>query len=436
MRAPTRFLLPSALLLLLAGGPVRADGPAVARCVTDAASLLRRPGPDQPWRAAARNEAMTAGGTVLGVTDAALDSADGAVRLAFVGDLTGTSPFPVLETAVTLNDPQGVDLDLTLERGRIDLVNRKPSGPARVRIRGRDRSCEVVLTDPGARLAVEVYSRWPRGTRFTKDPRSGEGPTVGLAVLALRGSVELKGAHGEVTLQAPPGPALILGDSLETLDHTPQHLDRLPDWADEGRAESSERARRARAALAKFRGLAAAGSVDAALDKLLQSDDAGERRAGVYLSGALDELPRLATALADARHPDVWDAGVLALRHWVGRGPGQPQKLYRGLVEKAGFPPAQAASVVQLLFSPGEADLARPATYQMLIDFLSSDKLALRGLANWHLARLVPAGRAFGYNPLGTPEERERATAEWRKLIPEGQLPPRTGPANPGTVHP
>jgi hypothetical protein len=425
------LLLPTALLLLAQAAPASADGPAVARCVTEAASVLRRPAPDQPWQPVAANQTLTPGGTLLGVTDAAIDSADGAVRLAFVGDLTGASPFPVLETALTLNRPEGVDLDITIERGRIDLTNRKQSGAARVRVRGRERAGEFVLTEPGARVAIEVYSRWPRGTRFTKEPKPGEAPTIALAILALHGAVEVKSTTAEASLKAPPGPALIVGDSVETLDPTPQHLDRLPDWADEGRAESSERARKVRAAMAKFRAAAAGGSVDAALDKLLQSDDEADRKVGVFLCGALDELPRLGAVLTAAKSPEIWNAGVQALRHWVGRGPGQPQKLFRGLVEKAHFPPSQAASVVQLLFTPGEADLARPATYQMLIDFLGSDKLALRGLANWHLVRLAPAGKAFHYDPHGPAEERERAISEWRKLIPEGQLPPRAGPAKP-----
>jgi hypothetical protein len=432
-------LTPARAAWLLAAGlltapPARADqAPApAARCVSPTASLLHRPAPDKPWQVVKEGEALAPGDLILGAADAALESADGAVRLEFVGDLSGTSPFPVLETAVVLNPPDGANLSVTLDRGRIDLTNRKASGPARARVRvgGLDRSAEFELTDPGSRVAVEVYGRWPAGTRFSKEPKPGDRPALAIAVLALKGSVKITGSKGEVTLSAPPGPALIQGDDLADLDPTPRHLPALPEWAT---GADTETGRKKRAVLAHFRQLVAAGSVEAATEELLKSDDPAERRLAVLFLGATDNLAKLGDVLAHAKHPDVWDVGVLALRHWIGRGPGQDQKLYHGLIEKAGYTPAQAASVVNLLHSFGESDLARPTTYETLIDFLRSDKLALRGLAYWHLSRLVPAGRSIGYNPLAPKDERDRAAAEWRKLIPEGQLPPRAAPPRPDT---
>ncbi len=82
--------------------------------------------------------------------------------------------------------------------------------------------------------------------------------------------------------------------------------------------------------------------------------------------------------------------------------------------------------MLTLLHSFGDEDLARPETYEMLLAYLGSDRLAVRGLANWHLYRLVPAGRKIGYNPLAPEEERARAIREWKKLIPSGQLPPKS----------
>jgi hypothetical protein len=80
---------------------------------------------------------------------------------------------------------------------------------------------------------------------------------------------------------------------------------------------------------------------------------------------------------------------------------------------------------MELLHSFGEDDLARPEVYQTLIDYLEHDRLAVRGLAYWHLIRLVPEGKAFGYAPLEAKEKREGAIAKWRKLIPEGKMPPK-----------
>src|SRR5262249_48114505 len=84
-----------------------------------------------------------------------------------------------------------------------------------------------------------------------------------------------------------------------------------------------------------------------------------------------------------------------------------------------------AETTVQLLHSFGDDDLDRPETYEMLIDYLDHEKLAVRGLAHWHLIRLVPEGKKFGYNPLDPKKKRDAAVAKWRKLIPHGKMPPK-----------
>jgi hypothetical protein len=427
-------LVPLLVLWILAPGKetARADEgggkpgrrAAAAHCASETASVLRRESPEKPWKVVTRNEALPAGNLLLLIgTDAALDSANGAVRLAGMGEMPGVSGFPVLETAVVLHDGSDTDLDFTLDRGRVVLSNRKPAGAAHVRVHIRDRAADLVLNEPGAAVALEIYGRWPKGVPFAKDPKPGDEPALAIVVLALKGEVDIKGKLKHFALKAPPGPALLMGDSLQQVDPTPQYMDKLPDWAGEkGRAEREKR----RAMAARFRRLVVERSLGEALDEFLKSDDEHERRVAVYLMGALDDLERLAAALMHAKHPDVWDAGVLALRHWIGRGPGQDQKLYRALVEKKKFPPAQAETVLTLLHSFGGDDLARPETYEMLIDYLGSDRLAIRGLAGWHLYRLVPAGRKFGYNPLAPQEERARAIREWKKLVPSGKLPPKS----------
>jgi hypothetical protein len=237
--------------------------------------------------------------------------------------------------------------------------------------------------------------------------------------------VEVKGKLREFVMKAPPGPALVQAESLEDTDIAPRHLDRLPDWAD---AKPTGRQKKLREVAAHFHRLAAEKSVGEAIDTLLKSDDPAERQAAVYLMGATDDLKRLGEALTGAQHPDVWDAGVLALRHWIGRGPGQDQKLYRALTEKAGMPAAQAETVLHLLHGLSAEDLQHPVAYQVLIRLLGSDRLGVRGLAYWHLSRLVPDGRNLGYNPLDPPEKREAAIKRWKELIPPGKMPPKARP--------
>lgn len=150
-----------------------------------------------------------------------------------------------------------------------------------------------------------------------------------------------------------------------------------------------------------------------------------EQKPWQVVQGATDNLKHLGEALANAKHSDVWDHGVIALRHWIGRGPGQDQKLYQALIKDRNYTAVDAETVLQLLHSFGEAERASPELYDSLIEYLDHPKLAVRGLAHWHLYRLVPDGQRIAYSPQASQAERDRAMASWRKLVPAGKLPPR-----------
>ena len=189
------FLVLGSALVLAAPAVAADEKPArkpVARCAAETGVLLRREAPEKPWRTVADKEALSSNDLLLAIdVGGALVSNNGAVKLSFRGDYHGNSPFPVLETAVVLNvAADGFDLDVTLDRGRIDLVNSKEKGPARVRVRVQDRDGEVTLTEPGARVAVEIYGRWPRGVPFTKDPKPEDRPALAIVILAIKGEVD------------------------------------------------------------------------------------------------------------------------------------------------------------------------------------------------------------------------------------------------------
>ena len=210
-------------------------------------------------------------------------------------------------------------------------------------------------------------------------------------------------------------------DSIAGQDSTPQRVGKLPEWASAGKtADAHKRA----AGQERFRKVAASQSIHSAIDQLLDSDEAGDRIRAVYLLTALDELPRLAKALHKAKHRDVCDTAVLALRHWIGRAPGQDQRLYDALL-KSEFSPVEAETVMQLLHGFTEADTSRPETYETLIAYLNHNKVIIRGLAHWHLSRLAPEGRELGYDPVAAKDARTAAIAKWKQLIPSGKLPPR-----------
>src|SRR5262249_21683573 len=99
--------------------------PAVAKCVSAKASMLRREPGAKDWHVVAANEPLRIEDLLLGLPGAQLDSAKGGVRLTFQSDLDGLSPYAIVESAVVLHNNPNVDLEFVLDRGRVDLVNRK-----------------------------------------------------------------------------------------------------------------------------------------------------------------------------------------------------------------------------------------------------------------------------------------------------------------------
>ncbi len=385
--------------------------------------VLQRPSGEKAWQLVDANQKLPAESLILALPGGKLDSANGAVRLTFRTDLSGTSPYPIAEAAVILHENPKYDLDLTLDRGRIDLTNQKTSGPARVHVRVRDVAWDLTLEGPKSRVALELYGRWPRGAQFTKEPGPKDVPSASLIFLVLNGEVERFCGQFEHPLTAPPGPALMEWSSEVGNEEAPRKLEKLPDWAQPA-ADDTPLAKEKRARIEKFARLLVEKSLDEAVETLLNSDDAGDRRGAVLIVCALDDLPHLGKILRETKHHDVWDNAVLSLRHWIGRGPGQDQKLYKGLMG-AGFTDLESETILQLLHSYGDDDLDLPETYQTLIAYLNHDKLPIRGLAYWHLVRLAPAGKDFGYHPWDDREARAAAIMKWKQLIQPGKLPPR-----------
>jgi hypothetical protein len=113
---------------------------------------------------------------------------------------------------------------------------------------------------------------------------------------------------------------------------------------------------------------------------------------------------------------------VIVLRHWLGRGAKQPARLLEALAKQK-FRPAEARTLVQLLFSFDDRQKSNPLAYKLLIGLLEHPSLPVRELAAWHLVRLAPAGKDIRFDAAAPAEERARAVEQWRKVIPLGQLP-------------
>jgi hypothetical protein len=402
------------------------------RCVLPAGCLLERQATDKSWQLPGAPAQVFSRDLLLALPGqrAEIESANGAVHLILWGNLPQLSHSAVLESAVVLHDNPAFDLDFTLERGRVKLVSTKEKEPARIRVSVPDETWEITLTEKGDEAAVEYFGRWPRGIPFSTKPKPQDQPTQDLLFLNLKGSAGLKAGLRQYTVRAP---ASFHWDSVSGDDRSPQRLDKKPDWTDpdpEQRAAASV----LQDSLDRLHeGLHDKPLGDALEDLRAFADrdtDAGRaavtRRLVVYSLGALDDLPRLVQCLTDAKHADVRDAAIDALRAWIGRGPGQDQEVYNLLVKQDKYTPTQAEVVMQLLHSPFQPD--EPETYQTLIDYLRHDNLAVRELARWHLYRLAPAGKDIAYDAAGPAADREKAYNKWKELVPEGKLPPKPKP--------
>lgn len=371
---------------------------------------------------------LSAGDLLVALPGAALLSKDGGVAVTSLADYDNRSPLPILETALVLGPAEkGADLAFTLDRGRVDLTNKKPRGAAVVAVRFADQAWTITLDEPGARVAVELCGRWPAGSRFkVADPKGNANqpvPVASLVLLVLSGSARVTSGDTTLALTAPPGPAVLEWDSLVGAKPQPQKLAALPHWADPD-ANLSADGKKVAAAVEKLRA-ARAEMPAAALKTFLASPDPAELRVGMVTLGAQDDLVTLAESLVAAKTLEEWDFGVTVLRHWLGRCPGQDQKFYQMLTTARGYTPAQAKIVMQLLFGFSAAELQAPETYEVLIDYLAHEKPGVRNLAAWHLVRLVPQGKAIAYKPAGTAAEAAKAQEAWKKLVPAGELPPK-----------
>jgi hypothetical protein len=402
-------------------GAAADDRGRVGKCVSDTGTLLRFGEANKAWQTVGRDGPLVSGDQLLALPGqrGELEAKDGAVRLSLLGNLPELSPAPVLECAVTLQSSPEADLDFTLDRGRAVVTNRREKGAARAQVRFGEHSWMLSL-DEGSSVALELYQRWPRGAPFTSKPGPEDVPGTALIVWVLKGEMSLKVPGEQYSMHAPPGPAYFRWDNLSGADAGPKRRDKLPSWAEE-----SSKNQPLLAALEQQRRRLGEKSVNAVLVADLDGGDSTTRALAVYGLAALGDLPRTVQSLGDPKHPEVREAAFEALRHWIGRGAGQNLALYHFLTNRRKYTPSQAEIILQFLQGFSDRDRMQPETYETMIAYLQSGKLAIRQLAKWQLDQWVPEGRKIAYDPAAPQSERDRAYEEWKKLVPRGQLPPK-----------
>ncbi len=399
---------------------------AVGKATSPAGTLLRRTREKPGWEVVPSQDAVFSTDLLLALPgeQGTVTSKDGAVRLTLWGNLPEFSSFPVLESAVVPHAGSDDLFDFTLERGRVVVTRLSDRAPARVRVRFDGRTWTLLLGEPGTEVALERYGRWVPGSRFVVNAGAEDVPSVAVVVFVLKGQADLRTEGAQFRMSAPPGPAYFHWNNVSGADRGTSRREKIPAWAEKGPRQTPE-AEALHKAVAEQRRALAAKPVEAALMEGLRSPDRARRQVALYSLAAVDDLPRLADALGHEKDAEVRDSTVPVLQAWIGRGPGQDAKLYNFLIQQRQYTPRQAETVLQLLHDFSADDRDRPETYETLIGYLRHAKPAVRELAKWYLYRWVPAGRNIAYDPAGSEAEQERGYQEWKKLIPNGKLPPK-----------
>lgn len=397
--------------------------PIVARCGPIPGVLLGKSASGADWQFIREDEPIRKDTLLVALPDAKVYSGNKAVTMTMLADVGMRGPLPVYESAVKVHENPKFDMDVTLDRGIVAFFNARKKGAATVRLRFQDQTWILTLHEPKTKVGMEVFGRHPAGipTFVSKNGKvtTADPPTIDLYLLVLQGQVSVVTSKQEVALDAPPGPAKMRWDNVgRTIDII--NLDELPPTLLPTSPEEKKKFEKLCAWARKLE----SRPLDSVLEESLNSKDAGERKAAVVVLGALDKLPRLADVLATSKHADARDKSIVVLRNFIGRGPDQIEKVYDFLITNRKLSDAQAKTALHLLIGFDEKEQRDSLTYEVLIDLLKHSKLAVRELARWHLIRLAPEGKKIPYDAGGPPEERQAAIAEWRTLIPVGQLPP------------
>jgi hypothetical protein len=378
----------------------------------------------------------------------------------------------VVESRVVLHaPPSALDLDLTLERGRIYVSNpTNKSLRARVRFDNPTNpdlleAWDLTLEGPGTEFLVEHDSIYPTSEPFYKNPKASgrKGPIARVHLLVLEGAVSLH--YNEKTVRLTPAPsqeAVVRWESHKgVLQQFPIPVKDVP-WAGKTEQLPKELEEKkefkpyltlrketlaARDDLAKDLRRLGADKLELALDAAYKSAKPADNRLAVRCYGAVDDLDSLIDALSEegqietkkgakVESPDrpwVRDTANLVLRSWIASGRDNDDKLYKRLQEK-GYNSTDAGNVLQLLHYFSSDEAARPETYNTLIDYLDSRKTAIRELAIWHLRFLAPVvghdGKKTGipeipYLASMPPDARHLVQQRYTRLVADGKIPPK-----------
>jgi hypothetical protein len=341
---------------------------------------------------------------------------DSGVHLILWGNLPEFSRFPpVLESAVVLHASPDVDLDLTLEHGRIVLSNHKKQGAARIRLRFLDEAWDLTLPDQNTEVAAELVGIC---LPYSKEP--GGDPELHLALLGLKGQTEVKIRYEQYLL---PSPSMLTWDNVAGAARSPVPLPRPPDWW----TSTVPLKTPMQAPLEGLTNRLGIKNIDVAIAEAKNFPDSSSRVLALRCLGAMGNYSGLLDCLADDKHADVRTVAIEELRHLLGLDAKNDDKLRKALKQK-NYSDGQGQTILQLVHGFAPEQWANPTLRSTAVEYLMHEKLAIRQLTHSLLQALEPDGRKIPYDPAGDSDSRERGYEAWKKLVLGAKLKSKPSP--------
>jgi len=341
------------------------------------------------------------------------------------------------ESAVMLHKNKDVDVDVTLERGRLYLSNHKDKGPAVARLRFETQVWDVTLEEPGTEVVLDLLKR----SQGKVDASSERATLATLFLLVLQGKASLAVEGSYYSNLSRTGPAMFRWDNIgpglrgpgPADDEVRKPFAKVLPVPNDAQGEGMELALKQ----LSQRMLPDKPPIVALQEVVFQTEPSMQHNLAIYCLGALDEIKELIKVLGstDTFQRLDRDTTIITLRRWLGRDPRNGPLLYdpvkkTGLLVSSGqeYTDFQAETIAHLLYNLSP-DLE---SYELLANDVLSKKVAIAELAHWHLAHLpltreLPEIRTF--DATAPQPEREKLADAVRRLIaskqPRGPSPSR-----------
>jgi hypothetical protein len=329
---------------------------------------------------------------------------DNGLSLHLWSNLPQISRIPMLESAVILHAAPDADVDLTLDHGRVVITNPKQS--AHMRLRFRNEICDLEMLDPKTEIGIDLVGICPP---YMPEPRKE--PEIRVRFYALHGKARLSANSQTYLLNAP---SVFDWDNTYGYVSRPADLPRPPDWWN---PKPPALNRDLSFALdSHSRRLQTRDRVEVAFAEGVREPDLNVRLLAVRFLGAMDDPAKLLDCLADERHTDVRVMAIEELRHLLGLNAQNDEKC-RTLLKQKNYSDAQTDTVLQLLHGFPLEQWTTPALKSTVVEYLASDKLAIRQLAHTLLITFVPEGQRIRYDAAATGDSRQRGYREWQRLV-------------------